>query len=132
MDHCLEKDLSNPLWGKQHIKDGNRFDEEALANVQRGGAHNVYLSTAANFGIPALFLWLMAAILYFKKIIHLYRISGSFQLLNNFCLLLAIFLGTSFITYLFEGVAGGGFKFFLFLGLIDSSCSIYSHKEFTR
>jgi len=129
---ALKKISSDPLWGKQYIENSNRFDEGALANVQRGGAHNVYLSTAASFGMPALFLWLMAAISYYKKIVHLYRISSSFQLLNKFCLLLAIFLGTSFITYLFEGGAGGGVKYFLTLGLIDSAYNIYGQKELTK
>lgn len=120
---------THPFWGARSVKYEWAYHEEVSNLVRRGSAHNAYLSTAASFGLPALILWLMVAVLYFKKIINLYRKTYPFSLLNKFCLLLAILLGVSFLTFFLEGRAGGGFRYFLYLGLIDSAWNMYNKNQ---
>ena len=118
-----EKIIRNPLWGGEVSDVG--FHPKAFDNVKRGGAHNLYLSVMATFGIPALIFWLIFAISYFRKAVYLYRKTYNFPSLNRFCLFLAILLGVSFFNFFGEGGAAGGVPFFLYLGLIDVAWNIY-------
>ena len=115
----------HPFWGARSVDDSWKYNEGAFINVKKGGAHNTYLSIAASFGLPALVLWLIASVSYFRKIIHLYKKTISYPLLNRFCLMLTILLGVSFFMFFMEGYVGGGFQYFLYLGLIDSAWNMY-------
>jgi len=119
----------HPFWGARSVDNKAEYNDISLINVMKGEAHNTYLSIAAGLGLPALVLWLIVAVSYFKKIINLYEKTIFSPLLNKFCLLLAIILGVSFITFFFEGNIVGGIKYFLYLGLIDSASNIYNNKH---
>ena len=118
----------SPFWGARPVDYKRKYDIGALDNVIRGRAHNAYLSTAASLGLPALAFWLVAAFLYSRKIVYLHKKTHAFSLLNKFCLWLAIALGVSFLTFFMRGGAGGGFLYFLYLGLIDSASNMYNQK----
>jgi O-antigen ligase len=121
----MEMILENPLWGSRSMSGLDEFDESAFANVRTGGAHNVYLSTATSLGLPALILWIFIAVYFFRRIIFLHRETAAGTPLNRFCFFLAILLGVSYITFFLQGGAGGGFTYFLYLGLIDASWAMY-------
>jgi len=119
----------NPLWGARSVDSEWKYNRGTFDNVIRGSAHNAYLATAATFGLPALAIWLIVAVSYFKKIIYLYRKTNPASLLNNFCLFLAVLLGVLFLTFFLEGGAGGGFKYFMYLGLIDSAWNMFKKNQ---